>query len=86
MGRSVLDGHVFLDTGEELVEAHIEPLEEDGQSRDRRERTAAFDGADERARERVADLALSQVSLAPTPAQLAPDGHRQGVVPQGVGT
>jgi hypothetical protein len=84
MGRSVLDGHVLLDTGEELVEAHIEALEEDGQSRDRWERTTAFDGADERPRERVADLALGQVSGAPPAPQLASDGHRQGVVAQGI--
>jgi hypothetical protein len=59
MTLSVRHGHLPLYTGEEHVELDVEPLEQQGQGRDRWDRSASLEGADVRAAERAPELGLS---------------------------
>jgi hypothetical protein len=67
-----------LDSPEELVQADPEPVGEDRQGRDGRDRVAELDRRYEGGGERLAELALGQAAGHPPQSQLGPDRLRQG--------
>jgi len=77
MGRSVPHGHLGLDPSEEFVEIDIEVLKEDGQGRQRRQRTAVLHGAHQRSGERRPNRCLAETRLQPSSAELLSDHRRE---------